>query len=166
MRNGRKELILISGISHWRCSRCKNLFSADGYYKHTSSTNGLTTECRKCHGATSYRTRDKVNTRRITREAQRRARSADPEKFRKRQREAYSKTPRGKKHKARARLRKAVESGRIIRPEKCGECGEGGRIDAHHRDYDLPYEVEWLCRLCHGRRHWKENSAVIVGLDS
>jgi len=105
----------------------------------------------------SVRTRDKINARRLTRESQRRTRKSDPEKIRKREREYKRKRPQGKKHKVRRKLDWAVESGRMIRPEKCGECGGGGRIEAHHRDYDLPYEVEWLCTGCHGRRHWKEN---------
>jgi hypothetical protein len=47
----------------------------------------------------------------------------------------------------------AVEKGRMVRPEICSRCGAGGKIQGHHRDYDKPLEVEWLCIGCHGEVH-------------
>jgi len=103
------------------------------------------------------RTTDKINARRLNREAMRRARKADPEKFQQREREYDHKRKKGKAHKARERLSTAVRSGKIVKPSKCAECWRGHKLTAHHENYDLPYEVEWLCYECHGRRHWKEN---------
>lgn len=53
----------------------------------------------------------------------------------------------------RAAVRRAVSSGALVRPEKCSRCGSGGRIQAHHHDYDKPLDVEWLCASCHLERH-------------
>lgn len=60
-------------------------------------------------------------------------------------REAYSK------------VKWAVRSGKLVRPSTCQGCGRApgvgidGRslLHAHHHDYALPLEVEWLCVKCH-----------------
>ena len=55
---------------------------------------------------------------------------------------------------ARRQVQSAIRSGRLVRPDKCDYCGEGGRkIHAHHEDYKKPMDVEWLCTRCHGTRH-------------
>lgn len=54
---------------------------------------------------------------------------------------------------ANALINARVKRGRMDRPEKCGQCGKTGRVDAHHEDYTQPDKVEWLCRSCHMKRH-------------
>ncbi len=46
-----------------------------------------------------------------------------------------------------------IRAGRLIKPERCSECGESEKVDAHHEDYSKPLEVSWLCRKCHSRLH-------------
>lgn len=53
----------------------------------------------------------------------------------------------------RAAFMHAVRTGKISRPSTCEECGGGGLIQAHHPDYSRPFDVEWLCTTCHGKRH-------------
>ena len=60
------------------------------------------------------------------------------------------------KVKARKTLRNAERSGRIVRPDRCSDCGTVGPVHGHHADYDKPFEVEWLCGWCHGARHQKD----------
>jgi len=50
-----------------------------------------------------------------------------------------------------------VSSGAIKRPSHCSICGNGGRINAHHLDYDKPFEVVWCCSSCHKRIHLGED---------
>ncbi len=61
---------------------------------------------------------------------------------------------------ARYVLRGAVRYGRITRPKICESCGkkpkrgDDGRsgIEAHHhKGYDKPLDVRWLCIPCHKR---------------
>lgn len=54
-------------------------------------------------------------------------------------------------------VRSAIERGDLIRPNSCERCGvlaqntKDGRayVQAHHRDYSKPLDVEWICAKCH-----------------
>jgi len=56
---------------------------------------------------------------------------------------------------ARARVRYAVKTGRLI-PQPCEVCGvepyrnERRYVQAHHEDYSKPLDVRWLCPRHHG----------------
>lgn len=54
---------------------------------------------------------------------------------------------------ARRKLQYALHMGYITKPSKCDVCGIETKIEAHHNDYGLPTEVDWLCRKCHMLRH-------------
>ena len=67
-----------------------------------------------------------------------------------------------KKHIARSRLKSAVKAGKIIRPNICDYINGSavsckGRIEAHHPDYNKPFEVIWLCKADHVYIHHKRN---------
>jgi hypothetical protein len=57
------------------------------------------------------------------------------------------------KDQAHYRVKTAIRNGTLKKPKECSECGAGGRIHGHHADYSKPLDVEWLCSLCHRRRH-------------
>ena len=48
---------------------------------------------------------------------------------------------------------KNIQRGSLIRADTCMNCGHKGRTEAHHKDYNQPLEVIWLCRSCHKRIH-------------
>lgn len=48
-------------------------------------------------------------------------------------------------------VKTAIRSGRLTR-QPCEVCG-GEPSDAHHTDYDRPYDVTWLCRKHHREAH-------------
>ena len=67
---------------------------------------------------------------------------------------------------ARKKFSTAIQSGEIIRPDECSNCGAVGNIHGHHTDYSKPLEVEWLCAKCHGKVHVIINEGKIkVGKD-
>jgi len=59
---------------------------------------------------------------------------------------------------ARQRLYVAIIKGKVVKPSCCSACGvTGKRIHGHHhRGYDFPLDVIWLCSKCHGKVHRKE----------
>ena len=50
----------------------------------------------------------------------------------------------------REKLWRKIKTGKIQK-QPCGICGEKGQ--AHHPDYNKPYDVEWLCDAHHRERH-------------
>ena len=54
-------------------------------------------------------------------------------------------------------LNTAVQRGDIARPDSCSECGDKRKVVAHHWNYDLPYDVTWLCHWCHKHLHYLES---------
>lgn len=54
----------------------------------------------------------------------------------------------------------AVVSGKLLRPTQCTECNRPCIPHAHHRDYDNPLDVEWLCSSCHRKVHAGPRSLV------
>lgn len=66
------------------------------------------------------------------------------------QREWYQKNK--EKRMAHVILSRAINAGKIMRPQTCSECSKKCKPDGHHVDYTKPLEVIWICRACHSRK--------------
>ncbi len=55
-------------------------------------------------------------------------------------------------NKAQAAVNYAVRTGQLVKGP-CAICGTDKHIHAHHRDYEKPLDVTWLCAKCHHRLH-------------
>lgn len=62
---------------------------------------------------------------------------------------------------ARKAIMDAVRSGRLVRPARCAECkrvpgaNRIGRAQVqahHHKGYERPLDVKWLCHTCHAKK--------------
>lgn len=54
------------------------------------------------------------------------------------------------KAKARAKLNYAIKKGYLNKPTFCSKCNKKNtRIEGHHTDYSKPFDVVWLCTVCH-----------------
>lgn len=74
------------------------------------------------------------------------------EKWREYQREYFQDPERKRKHSARQAVNNAIRDGRMEK-EPCSVCGTWEDVQAHHEDYDLPFDVVWLCRQHHAETH-------------
>ena len=55
---------------------------------------------------------------------------------------------------AHRKLNTAVETGRVIKAQACEQCGKAGHLHGHHhRGYEHPLDVVWLCPSCHHAAH-------------
>ena len=63
----------------------------------------------------------------------------------------YRNTERLKREAVRKKLGRAIRSGKITRGP-CSVCGDSS-TEAHHEDYDKPFEVMWLCMEHHQEFH-------------
>lgn len=70
---------------------------------------------------------------------------------------SYSKNK--EKYLCRSKLKYAVKKWLLERPNQCSVCLCTCKPDWHHHDYSKPYEVVWLCKLCHLTQHrWARKS--------
>ena len=51
------------------------------------------------------------------------------------------------------KVSQAIKKGLLEKPSRCVVCGRDGRVGGHHKDYDLPYDVMWVCASCHKKIH-------------
>src|SRR3990172_30736 len=146
---------IIDGEECWHCPTCALWLPRQEYYISLRSWNGIGAQCKKCHTATSIRTRNKDTVRKSNAEYMRRARIKYPEKFKERDRIASSIRRKNDpiKVSARAELKKAVKRGDIVKPNVCERCGVENILTGHHDNYNNPLEVLWLCYSCHGKEH-------------
>lgn len=57
------------------------------------------------------------------------------------------------KEAARQATHAAVRAGQLARPHVCDRCSAQDALDAHHRNYADPLDIEWLCGKCHVEEH-------------
>ena len=57
------------------------------------------------------------------------------------------------KYLANGKLQYALDTGKVIRPNKCSMCGIECIPQGHHYDYTKPLDVIWLCAKCHSMIH-------------
>jgi hypothetical protein len=131
------------------CICCGEEKSLADFYPHPQMADGHLNKCKPC-------------VRRYQQERYRYLFDTDPA-FRAKQRQRNRRRMRSQKARQRDRERRqanialnnAVRDGRVEQPELCSVCGKEPevRMEAHHEDYSKPFDVEWLCSICHGKRH-------------
>ena len=126
-----------------KCHTCATETPANFYLYQPS-------ECKVC-------TRARVIANRLKRvdyyRAFDRARGSDPKRkaqFITKQRRMRAATP--QMQAAHSKVARAVLRGLVTKGQHCEQCG-GLPVHGHHDDHSKPYEVMWLCPVCHAHRH-------------
>jgi hypothetical protein len=156
------------------CTECGQPRLLKYFYKHRRTKDGYTYECSDCIKANVHawqkanpkranegRRRWQKQNRELLSERARQEREENPDSALERNRRHRERHP--AKDRARNLLNTAVTRGKIEKPDCCEECGEiweSWEIHAHHKDYERPLDVEWLCIECHHRRHEEDNEAL------
>jgi DNA-binding XRE family transcriptional regulator len=66
---------------------------------------------------------------------------------------AVDESSKEEKYLTRRETARLVRVGELVKPERCGQCGELGDVQAHHRTYQDPRAIDWLCLDCHTDAH-------------
>jgi hypothetical protein len=122
-----------------KCDKRGSLLPKSRFSKNKRRKSGVQDECKSCRAA-MFSTKEALESQR----RRRRERFEDGKRDK-----AKLKDP--LKSSCRNSLNWAVHKGRIVKPHHRKECGIEGRVTGHHKDYQKPFEVEWLCYVCHGK---------------
>lgn len=138
------------------CSKCGVLKPHDLFQKRAASTDGLTASCKDC-----LKERDSKRNSSEKRRKMRRDYAATPEGKLKcnAAKAAYiEKNP--KIRAAHILVGNYIRDGKLLKVYCCENCNAGGKVEAHHSDYNKPLEILWLCDKCH--KDWHKHNTPIV----
>tara|TARA_R110000868_G_scaffold398485_1_gene671673 strand:+ start:87 stop:560 length:474 start_codon:yes stop_codon:yes gene_type:complete len=145
------------------CFKCGTQKERAEFYKHPMMGDGLLGKCKEC---TKKDTKERIARKSLEQPWV----DQERERCRIKQEKArengfgcktsigasakWSKLNRNKKN-AHLKVKRAIESGELVRKENCEDCLVEQARHAHHEDYSKPLEVVFLCLKCHGKRHHK-----------
>ena len=112
------------------CFKCGVEKEFDAFYKHPRMKDGRVNKCKECNKKDVRENRASKQEYYRAYDRERGYREYDPQK---------------------AKARRAVR--KLKRPAKCTSCHAVGAVEGHHKDYDKPLDVVWLCKPCHSKVH-------------
>lgn len=137
-----------------KCSSCKEEKQKSEFYKDKRTSDGLKSQCKKCHCLSTVICRDPNNHSDYNREWMRKSKYHTRDEVRQKQMDRSRVKNLSIEAKARNLANRAVELGFLLRPEICPKCNRSDlKINAHHEDYTKPLDVQWMCSQCHGIKH-------------
>jgi len=143
-----------------KCRNCGDVLPLSLFHKKASNKSGWCNECKKC--ANQKRRQYRIRNIDAERERERKKNRAKPLSVRREETALFRKKYLAQNN-ATKKLRYAVRKGKIQKPDNCSSCGSSGDLDGHHEDYRKCFEVVWLCKACHGRRHSEINDEIRLG---
>lgn len=145
-----------------KCSLCKTEKALSRFEKDNRKPSGYGSRCRTCrqnHNNPAWQQAYREHNREAERTRRRRNRKANATVETMKDKMRYG----TEKVKARAAIRNAVQAGKVIKPHACEGCGDTLHLlHAHHEDYAKPFDVQWLCSICHGLVHRKNKGSLEV----
>lgn len=156
------------------CKKCGKEKSINDFYAHKEMSDGHLSFCKECvrkrvieHRQNNIerireydRNRPNARERRI-KEIQAIKKNAQRYKKYKEQKKEWAKRNKNKRN-AHNKIKRALQKGVILKPDKCQICGKTNcNIQGHHYDYTKPLNVLWVCCECHGKLHKKHNKMFI-----
>ena len=138
------------------CFKCNQEKPLSEFYRHPRMADGHLNKCKDCtkHDVARHREDNIDAIREYDRQRGRTAErialnTARTARYRKDHPDRYA---------AHRQAGRAAAIGRIAKATTCEVCGNGGRLEKHHPNYDEPLLVVFLCPACHrGVHHGKVN---------
>lgn len=131
-----------------KCRRCNVEKSLDNFYRHKEMKDGHLNVCKEC---TKKRVRkywaDGRGYEYDKKRQQTDARRAWQREYSRKQRKKSK-----KKNRCRCKFWREFMKG-TIKKLPCEVCGTEERVEAHHSDYDKPFDIIWLCSKHHKEWH-------------
>lgn len=150
-RSATNQLIL----GKW-CRTCGRTKPLDAFYRHPTSASGRQSSCNVCHKERAASWQHAHPERHVAHaDAWKASHRDDVSRY-----QRLTRSRRSTADQAFVRLvarvaaatRRAIQDGRLTRPDACSQCARTGAVlDAVHEDYLEPLRVVWLCRRCHLR---------------
>ncbi len=137
-----------------KCKKCLEIKDVCEYYKHKKMGDGYLNFCKEC---VKKRVKNYSNTsigKKV--ESKRNQSLKRKEWMRKYSRKMYKKNY--KKAKCRAIFWRKFKKG-TIEKLPCNKCGTKQLVEAHHPDYNKPFDVNWFCNFHH--KEWHRNNTAI-----
>lgn len=131
------------------CFKCGIKKPLSEFYKHKKMSDGYLNKCKECTKKDVQKNyRDNVSDKKIYEhlrnqteerkmaacEKQRKHRANNPEKY-----------------KARTAVGNALRDGKL-KKKPCQYCNSEEKVQAHHKDYNKPFDVVWVCFKCHRQK--------------
>lgn len=155
-----------------KCFKCLKVKDLKQFYAHPRMADGHLNKCKSCAKSDVQKHRSE-NLERIQDYDRNRPNQDERREVNRRLREIRISTPEGRrqewariadwaarnrhKRKAQWTVGNAVKRGLVANGASCERCGATELLHAHHEDYTKPLEINWLCRVCHGKRHKEIN---------
>ena len=124
-----------------KCNKCKVHKDTDWFSKDSSRPDKLQSWCKSCRS--EYCKQPKYK------ELKKRYRLSDQGKVS--AMNDYNKYKNASL--SRRRFNNAIQSGEIRKSGLCSKCYSRFNVEAHHDDYNYPYDVRWFCKSCHVEWH-------------
>jgi hypothetical protein len=132
-------------MSEKQCFKCSVSKPLTEFYRHPKMADGHLNKCKECQKTDVKRAYADNREARSVYEAnrnQRAARKASKLVYQQRRRERFP-----EKEAARKAVGRAVKNGTLVK-RPCELC-QNPKVQAHHKDYSKPLDVQWLCFKCH-----------------
>jgi hypothetical protein len=137
------------------CRDCQTEKDLNEYYKHSEMKDGHLNKCKECvkkrvHGYWEDGRGKEVDKKRN----QKPARKAWQREQSKRMRKKHK-----KQRKCRSVFWGEFKKG-TIEKLPCEKCGTKELVEAHHPNYNEPFNIMWLC--CYHHKEWHRNNVAIL----
>lgn len=151
------------------CTKCKKFKTSNCFYSEKRNLNGLMANCKTCINERNkiYFLNKRKDIEWVLKERDRKrtyqtnyysklSKNRKLEIFRNNRSVKYWREKYPERYRAHNVISHQIVSGKLIKPEACFNClSEISKLEAHHKNYNKPLDVIWLCKKCHSMQHRK-----------